>query len=147
MNKAPMSRASHESAHGASSFAQDADEKPASLASEVLRLLDTDEKRQWARELARAALDHPDVTRISKSLAELDALLSGDAVTRCSPSLPSQQSSVEELVTATHHVAELAIKTAAALPRREVRSQCMRLAMHCATDASRLKRQLLWPDL
>jgi hypothetical protein len=141
-----MSSASQVLGHDVSNIAQDADEETASLACEVLRLLDTDAKRQWARELARVALDHPDITRVCMSIAELDASLNGTAVKRCTAPVPSQQSSVEELVTATHHVAELAIKTAAAFPQREVRSQCMRLAMHCETEASRIKRQLLWQD-
>jgi hypothetical protein len=131
-------------AYAATTFADDPDEETSLFAREVLRLLDTDARRQQALQLVRAYMARPAATRSCQTLAEIETILSGDFDPAQQPERRAQEGRVQELLAAAHHVAALAVEAAATFPQRELRSQCMRIAMRCETDASRLKQQLIW---
>jgi hypothetical protein len=127
-------------------LAPDPEDDTATLAREVLRLLNSNAKLQRILELARATLDHPTEARACKSLAELDACMNAHVgkTPAFQPPDSSQHLSVQKLVAATHQVAELAIQTASEQSPPEICSECMRLAKHCQAAESRLRNTLLW---
>jgi methyl-accepting chemotaxis protein len=129
----------------AQAFEEDPDEETAQFAHEVLRLIDTDQKLQQVVELVSAYEATPDATKACRSLAQIrDALADVGRRKHDSSSNETQQAHAQELLAATHRVAALALKTAAGFSQRSLRSQCMRIAMRCETDASRLQQELLW---
>jgi hypothetical protein len=142
MIQSPKSTAREVLQYAANSFADDPDAETALLAREVHRLLDSDAKLERARELVAAYNAKRDETRACRTLFEIDACTQTQPQTIAAEEL--QQSSMNELVEATHYVAELALKIATTLPQRELRSECRRVALRSETDASRLQNRLLW---
>jgi hypothetical protein len=129
-------------------YGHDPDAETAVLATEVRRLLDTDAKLERVRGLVRAWEQDRASLRHCQSVAELaECIEQRTKQLRSAATAPTEKVEIEDLVHATHHVAQLALQASCSCAQHELRACCARIAMRSETDAAHLRRQLLWNQL
>jgi hypothetical protein len=120
---------------------------PAEPATALQLLLDTEERRDFARALVRVWHARVDSAQACHSLAHLVDCMDPQRADEIEHALNCRpDANAADLAAALRRAASLAIKIACGCCRAEMRSLCVRLATRCEADASRVHGQMLWQE-